>query len=530
MLDVAEHYVRVRTGAVKDWTSDGGSTLGTWAGDRALRLLMAHRPECLPAMPKEMWDAWGPVIARNRPSGDDKSISLHRALLTRAYGSAPERMAATVRDVLMAEDRTYGMLLSLDSLDPLWDELIAAQLLDLARQPELSSNSLRAIAELLLERDSPGVYAYCVSLFSPRLPSRGATRERAVAAAAALLSSAPDGGWAPVSHVIRRAPKFRRELALAVGRSIALDRFSEAQLAGVFLWLTEDFPYPDPWYEGVYSPSAEDEARQLRGDVIRTLRERATPAAVVALQDLKERFPDLEWLSNTILATRAAVRRETWTPADVTQLIEMSQASDCRLVESGDQLLRVLMDSLTRFEGELHGELPAVVGLWDQTEPGRYRPKGEEELSDAISRHFRRDLRDRAVVAGREVVIRRGGASGIPGQRTDIYVTALSVKSDQRRGPIAAIVEVKGSWHDDVLTAMKTQLVDDYLADNPECNVGLYIVGWFLCDRWQDEGRKAKTERHGSRHNLIEILDAQAAGLSDQERRVRALVVDTSWP
>lgn len=223
------------------------------------------------------------------------------------------------------------------------------------------------------------------------------------------------------------------------------------------------------------------------------------------------------------------MRQRTWTPPDITQMKTLAERADRRLVESGDHLLDVLTESLDRFEGELHGELPAVSTLWDNLGDGRFRPKDEQELSDAVARHLRRDLGDRGVIAGREVVIRRGGAGGVPGQRTDLYVTAMPAKPAGGRDPISVIVEVKGARHDELLSAMETQLVGSYLARNPECRHSLYLVGWCLCDRWIDEPRKRKTRELGSVSALKDRLREQAGKLSLGGTSVRAVVVDAAW-
>ena len=47
-------------------------------------------------------------------------------------------------------------------------------------------------------------------------------------------------------------------------------------------------------------------------------------------------------------------------------------------------------------------------------------------------------------------------------------------------------------WRRAFQIAMKERLVDRYLKDN-ECRHGLYVVGWFSCDRW-DDGDYRKTD------------------------------------
>ena len=60
------------------------------------------------------------------------------------------------------------------------------------------------------------------------------------------------------------------------------------------------------------------------------------------------------------------------------------------------------------------------------------------------------------VVANREVQPRRG-------KRTDVVIEAALPNSREGFDKLAVVIEVKGCWHSEVRTALKTQLVDDYL-------------------------------------------------------------------
>jgi hypothetical protein len=530
LLDEAEQFVRSYASSVQEWTADGASTMGVWAGYRGLRLLTEHDPDRLQSLPSDVWSAWIPVIVREHPFSDkEDDVERYRSLLTKAATAVRTRVVAAIAELLLG-DAVHGRgHWALDRFDAIWNADLAIAILEVAQRPDLPPASLQTLLELLLERDTPGAPEFAQTLLTPPIASRGRPRARALAAAAALLLKAPDRGWTSLQRIISGKGKFRRELALsAAHRSIPLDRFSEEQLADFVTWLMEEFPYPDPWYVGVYSPSPEDEARRLRSDTLRALEARATPEAVHALGRLRRVFPSFGWLAQTILRTEEAVRRESWAAPGIDQILALATDAGRRLVETGEHLLNVLLESLDRLQGELQGELPSVSTLWDHQGGGKYRPKDEQELSDAMARHFRRDLKDRGVVAGREVVIRRGGAGGAPGQRTDVYVTAVR-ETPRGAESVAVIVEVKGSWHADVLTAMETQLADDYLARNPECRHGLFVVGWYTSGRWVNGPPKRRSARLGSLEALQERLDEQAAALTRVARHLRAYVLDVSW-
>lgn len=91
---------------------------------------------------------------------------------------------------------------------------------------------------------------------------------------------------------------------------------------------------------------------------------------------------------------------------------------------------------------------------------------------------------------------------------------------------ISAIIEVKGSWHRELRNAMRTQLVDRYLADNPGCH-GLYVVGWFHCEQW-DRDDPRRRPPYPSLEHAQEQLASQADHFSNELHIVRALVLNTA--
>ena len=186
---------------------------------------------------------------------------------------------------------------------------------------------------------------------------------------------------------------------------------------------------------------------------------------------------------------RYSARAATWQPVSPKEFLALAFDSDRRFVDTPEQLMNAVLGSLARLQARLRDELPAVNELWND-EKGEFWPKDELALSDHISRHLRDDLSERGIIVNREVHIRRG-RGGSTGQITDIHVDATVL--GRRRGTYeraSVIVEVKGNWHRELFSAMQSQLRDRYLKDN-SCKNGIYLVGWFACERWRDEdGRK----------------------------------------
>ena len=99
---------------------------------------------------------------------------------------------------------------------------------------------------------------------------------------------------------------------------------------------------------------------------------------------------------------------------------------------------------------------------------------------------------------------------------------------DEQLGVVTVIIEVKGSWHRDLKKAMETQLLGRYLKDN-RCQHGIYLVGWYNCELWDDNDHKKKRAPRRSIAEAQQMFDAQADTLSQNGIHVKAFVMDTAY-
>lgn len=266
---------------------------------------------------------------------------------------------------------------------------------------------------------------------------------------------------------------------------------------------------------------------EWRDGMMEHLRNRGTFEACRQIERVAAELPELrETLKWTLYQARAEARRQTWLTPRPEHVLALASRPGARLVQNGDQLLEVLVESLERFQEKLHGKTPAVFAPWNEV-GGSYTPKDEERLSDEVTLHLEQDLVGRGVVVNREVVIRRG-VPGRRGQRTDIHVDALvpCAARDQYE-TVSAIVEAKGCWNSDLNTAMQTQLVDRYLEGN-RCHHGLYLVGWFNCEQWDTEHRRRKRPPAYGVEEARSKFEEQAHQLSRGDLRVKAVILDTA--
>jgi len=199
-------------------------------------------------------------------------------------------------------------------------------------------------------------------------------------------------------------------------------------------------------------------------------------------------------------------------------VIRLAANQNLRLVQNGEQLLEVVVESLKRLDAKLHAEIPAAQFLWD-----RRRPKDENAFSDFVAMHLRDDLKQRGIISNREVQIHQI-------ERTDIHIDAVSEDpNEQGYQHVGVIVESKGCWNRELNKAMKTQLVERYMKDN-ECQHGIYLVGWFNCDRWDDHDRRKQDAKRlcPDKVETQERLDKQAKDLSQGKYHIRVVVLDAS--
>ena len=156
-----------------------------------------------------------------------------------------------------------------------------------------------------------------------------------------------------------------------------------------------------------------------------------------------------------------------------------------------------------------------------------FRPIDENAFSDYVKRYLDRDLKSRGIIVNREVELRRN-YGGKPGERTDIHIDAvLKRPNGETYDSITAIIEVKGCWHSELETAMESQLVGRYLANNT-CRYGLYLIGWFSCQQWDSQdSRKNKTPKI-TLDEARKQFNLQAETLSSSGNIVYAYVLNTA--
>ena len=526
ILEAAKQYLTQTTFPELESSPSRQIRNGASAGVNALALLHSVEPSYLQAQPAGFWVRWIPSLLEDGRAGDDKVPEIE-AVFRLAAKSAPDAMNDRLLEQLRFENEGgQRYFFSSALVDRAWSESLGILLLDELRQNNLVPSIQGSVLCKLIQNDVAGARKWAEETIRAEHES-----ERGMALSKALFNAGAgeDAAWELLWPIIQQDVQFGRELleSISYGRpdkSAFAAGFSDIQLEEFYGWLLEQYPpASDREVSGAVGPV--DTVRFLRDGTLELLKKRGTFEACDVLARVELRFPQYRWLRFHFDQAEVLACALTWQAPSPSDILAMAADRNKRFVESSEQLLDVISESLGRLQAELHGELASVVDLWS-SERTEWWPKQEEDISDYIARFFKRDLADRGIVVNREVQIRRGRGE-MQGQNTDIHVDAPpSEPQAAHYGPISVVIEVKGSWNAGLMTDMDGQLRSRYMK-NSGCRVGLYVVAHFIAKNWRaSDNRRAKSNAW-ELGRLRQRLAEQALDLSGGVL-IRSFVLDAS--
>jgi predicted NACHT family NTPase len=458
------------------------------AGYRAMILLMRFDPDFVAKLPASSWKIWAPIVM-SYPLNTNQGQEPHSSIMLYCYKSAPDETIDALVKIVRKENNQHGHVFIIWRIKHIFDQRLGDALLNELCSPIMKPDSISDLLDFLIKRDFMPAIEYAVSEVSMPPPLEQIARGRMLAIAESLFGNRPGVAWPVLWPAIQTNVIFGKEI---IERSVNnyrhdklglfTEQLSEQQIADMYLWMAEQYPYQKA---GINTVSSFDGRADFRDGLLRHLEIRGTRQSLEQLRRIEKALPHLGWMKWHILESKKNTRAMTWNPLSPQQIISLSQDNQRTFVESGAQLLDVICESLQRLEKKIH-ELSAIEDLWDTHV---YYPKDETYLSNYIARYLGEDLsKGRGIIVNREVQIQRG-------KETDIHIDAINPRAKGGVDIIKAIIEVKGCWHSELETAMGNQLVGKYLQDN-QCPYGLYLVGWFACDKWADEYRKNKSPKY----------------------------------
>jgi hypothetical protein len=451
-----------------------------------------------------------------------------------AYELNPD---ATLRGFIReakADDKQHGQILSLYGFCKCWDARFTAATLGLIRNGELKVGSIESIFQFVAPIAPTEAAACAEPLLTLAAITDGANEERTIGILATCIGKMPVAAWHFAWPIIEANPILAEKVLMRVANRANFDRnkyfplLTEKQLADLYLKIHSFFPpETDPDFSRGGFVSPHQSIVYFRGDIIGALEARGTEEACRELLGLANALPrESLWLRWRYYNARTSKRRKSWIPPAPKIILDLAASEEARFVIDADDFIEVVLESLGRFQIQLtQSTLPRSEDLWNwdgaDTKRHNFRHKDEAFLSNYIARWLREDLELRGIVIGREVQLRIG-------QRTDIHVTAVSREHTSSLENVMVVIENKGCWNSEVRTAVDRQLVGDYLRPNGLTR-GIYLVGWFVCDKWDNSQNKLMSKTFADAQQEIAKLAIAYDGEINPER-ICTILLDCSYP
>ena len=528
ILGAAETYLRSKCSFDQARLLRGSADEQDIAGYKAFLLLMNERPDVLASLNEDIWIYWTPIFFG--PFGYDEDRQAQRSLISVAYKQVPDNVAVYLKEIIRHEiGKEQSYISALELVENIWDQRIAIAVFSMLAEAQVKPLCWGRLLRVLLNHADDSACSLAENKLSSAVPEAQNERLLVLQAALVMMQEQDDCAWHLIWPILQAEEDFGRDLIKEFAHELHHDakefacKLTEAAVADLFIWLVRQFPYAtDSQYDGPHSPTKEDAARELRNRLIDFLEKVGTPASCQAIRRIAQTLTEFDWLQTVFIEARKNTLQSTWRPLQPTEFLQVTSQSEAVLVRDAAELQELLIDALHVLQQMLQGETPAAPDLWDA-----FRPKDENHLSDWIKRNLELEMRGRGIVVAREVELRRGEGSGT-GERSDIHVTAVVPGlAENRYDQVRVIVEAKGCWNRDLQTAMETQLVNRYLNDN-ECDHGIYLVGWYVCNQWEKGDRRRTDTPDWSFQEAIKFFEEQAAKLSASGPTIRAAVLNTA--
>lgn len=482
-----------------------------------------------------------------------------RVFLARLALAAPERLAGSLRRLIAAHIDTGTWPSRLETLDAAWTSTVAdvlAQGIDSAAQALASvaaapsqapgsttapqADQINALSRtvtilsrtLARHRDATGVRAAFDVIRHAAGADSGDPRALAArAAAVGLLNGDAQHYWDELTRELADDALLHKavlEDLAGDSASLILPSLTDSQLAVLWGQLAERWRYQDdpPWSSG--HVGSDDQARRFRDGTLTTLKQRGTIQAVRLLRQMAQSHPDLPWLTREIREAEETHRGQQWEPLRATDLTRMLDDRRARLVRSSADLADLVGQSITSAAEELTRTGHLLWNYSGRRGAEQWRPRSEPDVGAWLTERLAERLARSGVVVNREVLVRQTSSSGL-GLTVDIQADAPAGTA-QGIEPARCRIELKGNWNRDLMTAMRTQLAEDYLLrDN--LSHGIYVTAWFDPRLWNDDSDSRRQQAATRARDITEQqLATKAEALLELSLQVRSVIIDIPRP
>ena len=553
ILSAAKKYINEGEPDNQEWVGTNKISFPAYAGYRALRLILEKEPEWFEDISSEIWLKWIPIILLYEfgiygqkiidPEEmylirDDTNLRLNpeivfrNMLLQMAYPLAKNQLVASLLAEIDNVNEHSRSLAILSRIEIIYDNFIGKSLQDKLEKGNIKPGIVGNILEFLISHNYEATNDYAKNLLENHSSQDENEKLKSIQAAKTLLIFSPQNAWEIIKTIIQDDTEWGREVIKNVANEAQFkegmfENYLEDQLADLYIWVSGQYPKDSDkkLTGGPKFLQPDDFISFWRDNIINYLEIKGTSESITALRKIIQYLPEIrETIAYRIIRAQEITRMKSWKPPKPQEIYDLFQNSRSRLIQSGEYLLDVIIESLERLENILQGRqeyTPAAINLWDHRGNRQFRPKYEEDISNYIKNHFISDLR--RVLIHREVEID-------PSSSPDLILNVINqTESLNQREIGSAVVEVKGSWHPDLTSAMENQLLEQYMKPRA-IQYGLYLVGWFRSQYWQDSDHRknANVNKFDSIDDLKSFLDNQAKELSKGSFIIKSEVIDIS--
>ena len=482
------------------------------------------------------WNKWSPVIIVYNSRFNLAKDEVFKELINESFHRGSNVVLTALKRFLTQRIYSYQDLRIVWCLDKIWGNSIENLFFDLLQHPSIGEHVAQDILYMLLTYTPNRVREWCELEFDTRKNGKCVSRLVPVASSVLLTGFPEEWGDRIFGHFERDIPLGKAVVNRLSHRSGKPEKWVKrlsADLNGkLWYWLDKNFPGDrfDKEREENSKPTISEEIFEFRYKLFHILTRRNTSEACFAIEKLMQQDPDYFWMGDVLATMKRAIRLVHWSAPAPSNLMQ-ALCEKRRLIRTSRDLQTTVIESLKKFEKELHNSTPSME-LWNVVRLGKkvqYDPREENIVSDCLKRHFERDLEKMAVISNREVQIRRRFGED-SAQVVDIKVDAVPFDENGKPAtPITIIVEVKCSWNSGLYKDMRRQLHDRYLSsENIRC--GIYLVVYFLCEKWNRPNDHRKSSNKKNICSISAKLKEQARDLSSKGKLIESIVIDARLP
>ena len=400
-----------------------------------------------------------------------------------AYEIDPSKMGQYLKDKILRdaarkEDYCHG----LREFRECWDEDLSDLVVETLSHHVSNPSSIQYGVDFLSQYDPDSALRIWTNFKKVRRGKGAAKRFRA--ATAGIAGKRLFDFWPDLWPSISRDGPLAKAVFISCPRHERHEFFSNAQVSAeylekLYLRLLELFPKADdpPTPAGMHSPTPRMEVARFRDEIISKIAEMGNNGAVESLQRIADHLPSDEaiWIRWKRADAISALRRGSYRPPETSIVLDLVQRTESRWIADEDDLIELVVESLDRLQRNISKTTNSWRShFWKELKAkgGKksWRPRSETEMAAEVATWLQADLSpEKGVFVQREIQIQFN-------KRTDIEVSAVTISGEKLR-PLQIVIEAKGCWHPDILTAHSDQLVADYLRKNGRTH-GIYLIFW----------------------------------------------------